>query len=81
MSESNGPLVCPTCGKRNLIVVDSRGNKDGTVTRRRRRCLDCEARHTSYEMFLDPTVFTDQRARAKEIARQLREMAASLEVW
>lgn len=30
-------------------VIDSRPSKDGTEIRRRRECLDCEARWTTYE--------------------------------
>jgi len=42
-------MLCPFCGKSDDKVVDSRESKDGTVIRRRRECLDCTRRFTSYE--------------------------------
>ena len=42
-------MLCPFCGKADDKVVDSRESKDGTVIRRRRECLGCGRRFTSYE--------------------------------
>lgn len=42
-------MRCPYCGKLDDKVVDSRSNRDGTTTRRRRECLSCGARFTTYE--------------------------------
>lgn len=42
-------VKCPFCKKDNDRVVDSRSSDDGTSIRRRRECLDCERRFTSYE--------------------------------
>ena len=43
------PLKCPRCGHGDNKVVDSRVGKDGDVIRRRRECLSCQARFTTYE--------------------------------
>jgi transcriptional repressor NrdR len=40
---------CPFCGHADNKVVDSRVSKDATVIRRRRQCLDCGQRFTTYE--------------------------------
>ncbi len=42
-------MNCPFCSKNNDRVVDSRESRDGATIRRRRECLDCGRRFTSYE--------------------------------
>lgn len=42
-------MKCPYCGTLGDKVVDSRESKEGEVIRRRRECLECGKRFTSYE--------------------------------
>lgn len=42
-------MKCPYCGHLSDKVVDSRESKEGEVIRRRRECLKCGKRFTSYE--------------------------------
>jgi transcriptional repressor NrdR len=42
-------MKCPYCGSLRDRVIDSRQSKEGDVIRRRRLCLDCNKRFTSYE--------------------------------
>jgi transcriptional repressor NrdR len=42
-------MRCPFCGHLEDRVVDSREAQDGQATRRRRECLGCERRYTTYE--------------------------------
>ncbi len=42
-------MRCPFCGNLEDRVIDSRMSKEGDVIRRRRECLKCERRFTSYE--------------------------------
>jgi transcriptional repressor NrdR len=42
-------MKCPFCGFENDKVVDSRESKEGESIRRRRECLKCEKRFTTYE--------------------------------
>ncbi len=42
-------MKCPFCGFIEDKVVDSRESKDGDSIRRRRECLECSRRFTSYE--------------------------------
>lgn len=42
-------MKCPYCGHLDNKVVDSRLNKDYTITRRRRLCESCSRRFTTYE--------------------------------
>jgi transcriptional repressor NrdR len=42
-------MTCPFCGFKEDRVIDSRESKEGDVIRRRRECLKCERRFTTYE--------------------------------
>ena len=42
-------MKCPYCGYMGDKVVDSRESKEGEAIRRRRQCLGCKRRFTSYE--------------------------------
>jgi len=42
-------MECPHCGKSHDRVIDSRLAKDGITVRRRRQCLACSERFTTYE--------------------------------
>ncbi len=42
-------MKCPFCGHSEDKVIDSREGKEGAVIRRRRECLKCLKRFTSYE--------------------------------
>ena len=42
-------MKCPYCGHNNDRVVDSREVREGNVIRRRRECLECGRRMTTYE--------------------------------
>ena len=43
-------MKCPFCGDQESKVVDSRHSEDGASIRRRRECLACQRRFTTYEM-------------------------------
>ena len=47
-------MKCPFCGSIEDKVIDSRMAKEGDVIRRRRQCLKCEQRFTSYERVDEP---------------------------
>src|SRR5207248_3373679 len=42
-------MTCPFCGHREDKVIDSRESREGESIRRRRQCLACERRFTTYE--------------------------------
>lgn len=42
-------MKCPYCGFEESKVIDSRGADDGSAIRRRRECLECNYRFTTYE--------------------------------
>ena len=43
-------MKCPFCGYTDSKVIDSRPAEDGTTIRRRRECLECQKRFTTYEI-------------------------------
>ena len=43
-------MKCPFCGDQDSKVVDSRRSEDGQSIRRRRECLKCQRRITTYEI-------------------------------
>ena len=42
-------MKCPFCGYSESKVIDSRPTDEGTIIRRRRECMSCEKRFTTYE--------------------------------
>lgn len=42
-------MICPYCGSNDDKVIDSRSTEAAKVIRRRRQCLDCDKRFTTYE--------------------------------
>ncbi len=46
-------MKCPFCGNAENKVIDSRISKDGKAIRRRRECLGCVKRFTTYEFVED----------------------------
>ena len=42
-------MRCPFCGALDTTVADTRINEDGDIVRRRRRCLGCDKRFSTYE--------------------------------
>ncbi len=54
-------MKCPKCGSLNDKVVDTRQSKDGTVIRRRRECLDCGYRFTTYERFEEEKIVVKKK--------------------
>jgi len=42
-------VICPYCGHDNDRVIDSRASDGGLLIRRRRECMECRRRYTTYE--------------------------------
>lgn len=42
-------MRCPKCGCQDDRVIDSRSSREGTTIRRRRECIGCSHRYTTYE--------------------------------
>jgi transcriptional repressor NrdR len=64
-------VKCPYCGNPGDKVVDSRESKEGEVIRRRRECLDCGRRFTSYERIDEiPYMVVKKDGRRERFERQ-----------
>jgi transcriptional repressor NrdR len=59
-------MRCPYCGNLEDRVVDSREGREGDVIRRRRQCVACERRFTSYEKIDSPGSQVVKRDRRRE---------------
>jgi len=60
-------MKCPYCGDINDKVVDSRESKDGEAIRRRRECLACNRRFTSYERVEEVPLMVIKKDGTREI--------------
>ena len=49
-------MRCPYCRNDNDRVIDSRSSQDGFSIRRRRECLNCKRRYTTYERLEEVSV-------------------------
>lgn len=71
-------MKCPRCGTDNDKVLDSRTARDGAAIRRRRECLSCGMRFTTYEELALDDVFVVKRDGSREpfdrtkVARAIR---------
>ena len=60
-------MKCPFCGETDNKVIDSRLSKDGAVIRRRRECLLCERRFTSYEHIEEISIMIVKKDGRREV--------------
>src|SRR3954449_10905303 len=64
-------MKCPFCGFENDKVVDSRESKEGELIRRRRECMKCEKRFTTYERIDEiPYMVVKKDGRREKFERQ-----------
>ncbi|MGI8890666.1 MAG: transcriptional regulator NrdR [Chthoniobacterales bacterium] len=70
-------MRCPKCGCRDDKVIDSRQSRDGSSIRRRRVCLQCAFRYTTYEEIERTDLRVVKRDRTHEIFDR-RKLANSI---
>jgi transcriptional repressor NrdR len=64
-------MLCPFCGHLEDKVIDSRESKEGNLIRRRRECLDCQKRFTTYERIEEiPFMVVKKDGRRERFDRQ-----------
>lgn len=59
-------MRCPFCSYEESKVVDSRSTDDNTTIRRRRECLNCNKRYTTYEKVEDIPILVVKRDLTRE---------------
>src|SRR5438034_11633323 len=60
-------MRCPKCGSRDDKVIDSRQSREGLSIRRRRECLKCAYRYTTYEEIERTDLRVIKRDRSHEL--------------
>jgi hypothetical protein len=78
---------CPVCGRRDSRVLESRNHDQRGATRRRRECLACGERYTTYEVksdFLEKlissqTIIVRLAEKYRELSTEAAKMATLLE--
>lgn len=60
-------MKCPWCGHGADRVVDSRESREGEVIRRRRECLGCSRRFTSYETVEEVPLMVVKKSGSREV--------------
>ena len=60
------PMKCPACGNPDLKVIDSRPIEEGNSIRRRRECLQCAKRFTTFEMIEQAQIIVLKKDGSKE---------------
>ncbi|MHB0912460.1 MAG: transcriptional regulator NrdR [Armatimonadota bacterium] len=59
-------MKCPYCGHKDDKVLDSRSVREGEEIRRRRECLECGRRYTTYEQIEDMRLMVVKKDRRRE---------------
>jgi transcriptional repressor NrdR len=60
-------MRCPYCASEESKVVDSRESEAGDAIRRRRECLGCERRYTTYERIEEAPLLVEKRDGREEV--------------
>ncbi len=60
-------MKCPGCGHLEDKVVDSRSSQDGNAIRRRRECLQCGHRFTTYESIAVDSIYVIKQDERREL--------------
>jgi transcriptional repressor NrdR len=69
-------MKCPRCHKDSSKVVESRDAGDGDAIRRRRECLECTHRYTTYERVERPNLAVVKKDGARELFDRHKLFAA-----
>ncbi|MBE7062133.1 MAG: transcriptional repressor NrdR [Clostridiales bacterium] len=59
-------MKCMYCGSINSKVIDSRAGEDNTIIRRRRECINCGKRFTTYETVENTPIFVIKTSGARQ---------------
>ena len=59
-------MRCPKCQSNNDKVIETRISKEGDVIRRRRQCLECNFRFTTYESIIPADIYVVKRDGRRE---------------
>jgi transcriptional regulator NrdR family protein len=78
-----GDIACPSCETANSKVIETAGNRDHSLIRRRRECIDCGCRFTTQECAKAGIVSRQQvralRSQLTALARQIVELSQEID--
>ena len=65
-------MKCPFCGYSEIKVVDSRPADDGEKIRRRRECLSCQKRFTTYEIIESTPLMVIKKDNSRQLFNRVK---------
>lgn len=71
-------MKCPHCQHTNSKVIESRDVAAGESTRRRRECLECQSRYTTYERIERPSINVVKKDQTRQLFDR-QKLVAGLE--
>ena len=71
-------MKCPSCGFADSRVLDSRPAEEGNSIRRRRECLECQKRFTTFETLEMLQIFVIKKSGSKELFDKQKLLAGVL---
>ena len=74
-------MKCPFCNYNDTKVIDSRGQEDNSVIRRRRLCESCGKRFTTYERIDMIPITVIKNDGTREIFDKTKIINASVDMW
>lgn len=74
-------MKCPYCGDEESKVVDSRHSEDGLSIRRRRECLSCQRRFTTYETVEDLPILVIKRDGSRQAFDRIKLINAMVRAF
>lgn len=75
-------MICPYCGFDESNVLESRDAEDGKATRRRRECVKCEKRFTTYERVENVSLKVIKKSgRIEDYSREKLERCIDKACW
>ena len=60
-------MKCPVCGYSESKVIDSRPNEDNSSIKRRRECLKCQTRFTTFESVEKQQILVEKKDHTREL--------------
>ncbi len=72
------PMRCPFCGHTESKVLDSRPVSEGNSIRRRRECLECQKRFTTFEVLESVQIFVIKKNGETELFDRTKLLAGVL---
>ena len=71
-------MKCPYCGELESKVIDSRPTEDGEKFRRRRECLRCGKRFTTYEIVETVPLMVTKKDRSPQVSDRQKPLGGML---